>query len=245
MATRYFSWQQSTDDACAIQMSQIGANMSVEPFKTLLGISDANAKMWVACAAEYAWLQNLGIPQSDSYKQALVGARDVLTHGPESGPYVRPTQPAPFPPTPPAGVVLRNDFFDFANILVKQWKANPAFTDDLQRQMGLVVPISAAATAAKEVPFVRQIKVQSGGVVMVDAFVGRADMVIVQLNVDGAGWPDVTEGGKNQKTISGSRAEFKLTPGVAHSVQIREAFANRSGEMQGDWSEVKTVSSLA
>lgn len=69
--------------------------------------------------------------------------------------------------------------------------------------------------------------------------------MIIQLNVDGAGWPDVNVGGANQKTPPGSRATFQVEAGTAHALQIREAFADRAGNMTGDWSEIKSASSLA
>ena len=237
-----YSWQFSLDEAVADQMVAIGANMSVAPFKVLLGISADDAALWSALAAEQLWLQKHAIPDSYALYRAYVGARDTLTHGPDRTEYVRPTVPAFDGPTPPAGVEIFNDFYDWANLLVKEWKLKTAFTEALQRQMGLEVK---PETETADVPLVRSVKMQSGGVVTVDVFKGRAPGVIIQLNVDGAGWPDVMVGGANQKTPPGSRATFQLVPGAAHALQIREAFADRAGNMIGDWSEVKSASSLA
>ena len=223
-------------------MFAVGGNMSVEPFKTLLGIAPDDAAMWVALAAEQRWLEKIAIPQSYALYRAYVGARDTLTHGPNRTGYARPTVPVFAGPAPPAGVTLFNDYYEWANSLVKQWKLNPQFTETLQRQMGLVV---AVVEAAPDVPGVRSVKMQSGGVVTVDVYKGRAPGVIVQLNVDGAGWPDVNVGGAYQKTPPGSRATFQLPAGAAHALQIREAFSDRDGAMIGDWSEIKSASSLA
>lgn len=238
-----YTWQKATDDAVADQMIAIGTNMSVAPFKALLAISDDDAAMWSALAAEQSWLQKTAIPSSYALYRAYIGARDTLTHGSNRALYARPTAPAFVGPTPPAGMELLNDYYDWANLLVKNWKNNAAFTAELQRQMGLEVASSTPATA--DVPQVRSVSMQSGGVVQVDVYKGNAAGVIVQLNVDNEGWPDVMIGGANQKTPPGSRATFQLVPGVAHALQIREAFSDRDGKMIGDWSEVKTASSLA
>ena len=242
MPTQYYVWQKTNDNDCADQMVAIGANMSQAPYKTLLNIAADDAIYWVASAALYQAIQKDALPDFDAFKRALTGARDALTHGPNTAPFAKPPQPAYALPQPAAGVEIRNDFFDWANVRVKQWKAIPEFTEDLQRQMGLVVPVEDETV---KVPQVKFIKALSGGMIQVEVYMGGAAMAIVQLNVDGAGWPDVKVGGQNQKTLAGSHFEFQLTPGVSHSVEIREAFADRAGNMLGDWSAVKTMSSLA
>ena len=240
---RSYTWQKTTDDGIADQMKTIGANTLVEPFRTLLDISPDDSKVWIALAAEQFWLQKTAIPAADALKRAYIAARDGLTHGPDRREYVRPPVPDFTGPVVPSGIVLYDDFYDWANLLVRAWKINPEFTPALQRQMGLEVP--STSDPAPEMPAIRQIKMQSGGVVMVDVFKGGAAGVIVQLNVDNAGWPDVNVGGAFQKTPPGSRAIFQVPAGSAHALQIREAFANRMGQMVGDWSEVKSASSLA
>lgn len=236
------SWLKGTDDEQAVQLPKIALSMTQEPFKTLLNISTTDAEVWNYHAQEFGFLQLQAIPNADAYKKALVAARDLLTHGP-SRDYVRPSQNAPTPPTYPSGVTIFGDFYDWANVLVKQWKSHPDFTPALQEQMGLVV--SSGGGTGTETPQVRSVKALSGGVLQIDVYKGSAAMVITQLNVDGSGWPVLEDGGKYQKTLASSRFEFKVPPGAAHSVEIRTAFADKGGNMQGDWSEVKTVSSLA
>lgn len=242
-----YTWIEIKDNDAAVQMGRIGANMGIDPYKTMLGLSPADTTYWVAHAAQLVWLQLTVIPAVDAYKQSLVGTRDRFTHGPDLNPFLLPTLSLPPTPTVPAGVTLMDDSFDWANARVKAWKANPKFTPELQGQMGLVVPVSSAVAAlsVKDVALVRSVKAQSGGVLTVDVFKGSSPLVTVQLNVHGTGWPELNTGGVNQKTLASSRFEFQVPAGAAHSVQIRECLMDKSGHMVGDWSAVKTTSSLA
>ena len=242
MPAKFYRWQKTNEDSCSDQMLTVGQNTARAPYKALLNISDEDSTYWIACATLYKALQKDALPDFDAFKQALTGERDFLTHGPGQEPFVAPTLPAYDLPTPPAGVEIRRGFFAWANVLVKQWKAIPAFDEDMQRQMGLVVPVESETVATPEV---RSMKAHSGGLVEVEVYLRGAAMAIVQLNVDGAGWPDVKIGGRYQKTLSGSGFEFQLEAGVAHSVQVRTAFADRAGNMTSDWSAVETLSSLA
>ena len=240
--TKFYNWQKMLEDECADQMVAIGAQMTQEPYQTLLRISPEDATYWVAAAAQCQALQKQALPDFTKFKQALTDARNALTHGPNVTAFAAPVLPSYDLPAPPAGVEVQTDFFDWANVRVKQWKALPEFTEALQRSMGLVVPVESESV---KVPSVASMKALSGGVIQVEVYMGGAAAAIVQLNVDNSGWPDVKVGGQGQKTLPGSHFEFQLAPGAAHNVQIREAFADRAGNMIGDWSAVKTMSSLA
>ena len=241
---KFYAWQKSTDIERADQMLQIGGNMGREPYKTLLHITPEETALWMACATQYAWLQNQSISDFDAFKQGLTGARDHLTSGPDANEFALPPLPAYDAPPIPTGLVLLNNWFKRANDQVKRWKLVEGFDEDLQRQFGLVIAPASADTRI-EVPEVRSMLARSGGLIVLDVFKGHAAMAIVQLNVDGTGWPDPKVGGAHQKMLGGSHFEFQLEAGTAHSVQIREAFADRQGNMMGDWSAVKVMSSLA
>ena len=240
-----YNWLKPKDVDAALQMQRIGIQMKEALFIDLLDIEPAWAAQWQAQANEQVWIETKQIPAIETYSKAATAKRDGLTSGPGKAPYGRAQLMMEPAPIVPAGIVLRDDFNDEANVWIKTAKTKRAFTPELQEQFGLVVHAPASEQEQTETPSVGTIKLQDGGGITVSVYVGHSPMAIVQLNVDNAGWPVVGEGGKYEKTLVGSVFEFGLPPGMAHSVMIREAFADRQGNKTSNWSEIKTVSSLA
>ncbi len=230
-------WLKPSDDEVADQLVFIGQKMGEAPYKTLLSISDANEEDWQTGALWLQWTQRIRIPLFRNYTQTLGKRRDLfeVDKTPENlndTEFTPPTRPAAL-----VGKTIRTDFFQWCDVLVRQWKANPAFTPDLQVLFGLEVPPAGGHTPTTDAPRIVDVKAMSGGVMRVRVFKGGHPQVEIKAIVDNA--TTLTE-----KTIQ-STATLQVTPGTAHSIVLSCRFLERDNSPASDWSDAVTTSSLA
>lgn len=233
--SRYI-WLKKSPDEIADQLPAIVDNALQAPFDTLLQMSPADAAKWREGAAWFRWMQKERIPAFRTFAQSLTDTRDLfeVDKTPETliiAGFIDPPAPAIL-----SGKTVDSNFLPWADGIVRAWKAVPGFTEALQRQLGLEVPVGEA-NAPSDSPKIVDIKMQSGGMVRVRVFKGGHDLVEVRIEVDGV--KILTE-----KTVQ-STVEMRVEAGAAHALEVSCRFLNRDNTPASDWSAVVSASSLA